>query len=295
MRSMVGSNVGVKKVRAESTWYLTWLRFKRNKLALVGLGIIIVIVFIAIFAPVLAPYPPDEQHLKDRLQPPSSKYLFGTDEFGRDLFSRVLYGSRTALLVGIVVVAISATIGVTLGLISGYFGGWIDELIMRTVDIVWAFPALILALAIVVILGPGLINAMIAIALVGWASYARVVRAETLSVKEELFVEAARSIGESDLRILVSYIFPNVLSSILVLITYNIPSAIITASSLSFLGLGAQPPSPDWGLTIATARRYLTLAPWYSIFPGLAIMLTVLGFNFVGDGLRDAVQPERVG
>jgi len=283
------------KVKGESTWHLTWIRFKKNKLALIGLAIIFLMIFVAIFAPVVAPYSPIEQNLKERLQPPSLKHLFGTDEFGRDIFSRVIYGSRTALMVGIIVAAISAAIGVTLGLISGYFGGIVDEVIMRLVDIVWSFPSLILALAIVVILGPGLINAMIAIALVGWASYARVVRAETLSVKEELFVEAARAIGETDLRILISYIFPNVLSSVLVLVTYNIPSAIITASSLSFLGLGAQPPSPDWGLMLSTARTYLTIAPWYSIFPGLAIMITVLGFNFVGDGLRDAIQPERVG
>ncbi|AEC51590.1 dipeptide ABC transporter, dipeptide-binding protein [Pyrococcus sp. NA2] len=275
-------------------WHLTWLRFKKNKLGMIGLGIIIFWVLVAIFAPFIAPYSPVEQHLEDRLKPPCKEYWLGTDEFGRDIFSRIVYGSRIVLVVGIIVALISAAIGVTLGLISGYFGGKVDEIIMRTVDIVWAFPSLILALAIVAILGPGLINAMIAIALVGWASYARVVRAETLSVKEELFIEAARAIGESDLRILFSYILPNVMSSILVLITYNIPSAIITASSLSFLGLGAQPPSPDWGLMLSSARVYVTRAPWYSIFPGLAIMTLVLGFNFVGDGLRDAIQPEKV-
>ena len=277
-----------------SMWKLTWRRFRKNKLAMTGLVILCIIIAIAILAPVIAPYSPVEQHLEDRLQPPSSKYLFGTDELGRDILSRVLYGTQIALRVGVLVALISAAIGVTLGLISGYYGGIVDEVIMRIVDIVWSFPSLILALAIVSILGPGLINAMVAIALTMWASYARIVRGETLSVREELYIEAARAIGESDVRILFSYILPNVMSSILVLITYNIPSAIIIAASLSFLGLGAQPPTPDWGLMLSTARTYLTIAPWYSIFPGVAIMITVLAFNFIGDGLRDAIQPERV-
>ena len=277
-----------------SMWKLTWRRFRKNKLAMTGLVILCIIIAIAILAPVIAPYSPVEQHLEDRLQPPSSKYLFGTDELGRDILSRVLYGTQIALRVGVLVALISAAIGVTLGLISGYYGGIVDEVIMRIVDIVWSFPSLILALAIVSILGPGLINAMVAIALTMWASYARIVRGETLSVREELYIEAARAIGESDIRILFSYILPNVMSSILVLITYNIPSAIIVAASLSFLGLGAQPPTPDWGLMLSTARTYLTIAPWYSIFPGVAIMITVLAFNFIGDGLRDAIQPERV-
>ncbi|MCD6278124.1 MAG: ABC transporter permease [Desulfurococcales archaeon] len=277
-----------------SMWKLTWRRFRKNKLAMTGLVMLLIIVAISALAPLIAPYSPIEQHLEDRLQPPSPKYLFGTDELGRDILSRVLYGSRIALRVGVLVALISAAIGVTLGLISGYYGGIIDEVIMRIVDIVWSFPSLILALAIVSILGPGLINAMVAIALTMWASYARIVRGETLSVREELYIEAARAIGESDIRILFSYILPNVMSSILVLITYNIPSAIIIAASLSFLGLGAQPPTPDWGLMLSTARTYLTIAPWYSIFPGVAIMITVLSFNFIGDGLRDAIQPERV-
>ncbi|MCD6084903.1 MAG: ABC transporter permease [Desulfurococcales archaeon] len=277
-----------------SMWKLTWRRFRKNKLAMTGLVILCIIIAIAILAPVIAPYSPVEQHLEDRLQPPSSKYLFGTDELGRDILSRVLYGTQIALRVGVLVALISAAIGVTLGLISGYYGGIVDEVLMRIVDIVWSFPSLILALAIVSILGPGLINAMVAIALTMWASYARIVRGETLSVREELYIEAARAIGESDIRILFSYILPNVMSSILVLITYNIPSAIIVAASLSFLGLGAQPPTPDWGLMLSTARTYLTIAPWYSIFPGVAIMITVLAFNFIGDGLRDAIQPERV-
>jgi len=285
---------GERKAVGVSMWKLTWRRFRKNKLGMAGLVMICIIVTIAVLAPVIAPYSPIEQHLEDRLQPPSSKYLFGTDELGRDIFSRVLYGSRIALSVGVLVALISAAIGVTLGLVSGYYGGIVDEVIMRIVDIVWSFPSLILALAIVSILGPGLINAMIAIALTMWASYARIVRGETLSVKEEPYIEAARAIGESDIRILFSYILPNVMSSILVLITYNIPSAIIIASSLSFLGLGAQPPTPDWGLMLSTARTYLTIAPWYSIFPGIAIMFTVLAFNFIGDGLRDAIQPERV-
>jgi len=285
---------GERKAVGVSMWKLTWRRFRKNKLGMAGLVMICIIVTIAVLAPVIAPYSPIEQHLEDRLQPPSSKYLFGTDELGRDIFSRVLYGSRIALSVGVLVALISAAIGVSLGLVSGYYGGIVDEVIMRIVDIVWSFPSLILALAIVSILGPGLINAMIAIALTMWASYARIVRGETLSVKEEPYIEAARAIGESDIRILFSYILPNVMSSILVLITYNIPSAIIIASSLSFLGLGAQPPTPDWGLMLSTARTYLTIAPWYSIFPGIAIMFTVLAFNFIGDGLRDAIQPERV-
>jgi len=283
-----------QKDRGDSSWKIAWNRFKKNKLAMAGLVIVTLVCIVPLLAPFIAPYSPIEQNRPNRLKPPSYDHLFGTDEFGRDIFSRIVYGTRTALAIGVIVVLISAVIGVTLGLISGYYGGIIDEIIMRTVDTVWSFPSLILALAIVVILGPGITNVMIAIALVGWASYARIVRGDTLSKKEELFIEAARAMGEKDSKILISYVFPNVLSSILVVATYDIPSAIIVAASLSFLGLGAQPPTPDWGLMLSYGRTYITLAPWYSIFPGLAIMITVLGFNFIGDGLRDALQPERM-
>jgi len=276
----------------ETEWSIVLRRFKKNKLAVAGLIIVGIVLLIAIFAPLIAPYSPVNQNLSERISSPSKTHLLGTDEYGRDVLSRIIYGSRIALMLGVVVVAIEVIIGVTLGLISGYFGGKIDQIIMRTVDVVWAFPALILALAIVVILGPGIFNVMIAIGIVGWARYARVVRGEVLSVKEEAIVEAARAIGEKDSRIIISYIFPNVVPSILVLATLDIPGIIITGASLSFLGLGAQPPTACWGAMLAEGRAYLELAPWLATFPGLAIMFTVLGFNFVGDGLRDASQPE---
>jgi peptide/nickel transport system permease protein len=266
-------------------------RLRRHKPAMIGLGITMVIIIVAIFAPLIAPYGFASQDLDIKVMGPSGAHPFGTDHLGRDVFSRVIYGSRIAIMVGLVVVAIEAGIGITLGLIAGYFGGRIDAFISGLTDTVWSFPPMILALGIVAVIGPGLFNVITAIAVVSWAPFARITRAKVQSIKEMEYVEAGHSIGESDFSLLVHYILPNIIATNLVLITLTMPSALLTSSALSFLGFGAQPPTPDWGAILSEGREYLRSAPWISTFPGLAILFTVLGFNFLGDGLRDAFDP----
>jgi len=245
------------------------------------------VVLTAIFAPIIAPYSYDEMHISDRLKPPSSKYLLGTDQYGRDIFSRIVYGSRIALKVGILVVIIETAIGISLGLLAGYYGGKADKVISFTTDVFWAMPPLVLALAVVTLLGPGLMNVMIAIAVVSWAQFTRVVRAKSQSLKKMPFVEAGKAIGESDISIMLRYILPNTMGAIIVLSTLALPSAILSTTAMGFLGLGAQPPAPDWGVMLSEGISYIKTAPWISIFPGLAIVYTVLGFNLLGEGLRD--------
>jgi len=266
-------------------------RLKRNRLAVFGAVIIALIVIVAVFAPFIAPHHYARQVLRDRFQPPSMEYPLGTDNLGRCIFSRMVYGSRLALMVGVIVVGIQVAIGVTVGLISGYFGGLIDDIIMRLVDIVIAFPAIVLALAIAAALGPGLVNVMVALGVIGWSGYARVVRGQVLSVKENDYIEAIRAVGASDMRIIFRHILPNAISPIIVMATLGMAGALLAASALSFLGLGAQPPEPCWGAILAVGRDFLRRAWWIATFPGVAIMLTVLGFNFLGDGLRDALDP----
>jgi peptide/nickel transport system permease protein len=258
---------------------------------MVGLGITIVLIVMAIFTSLIAPRPFDEQNLERRLENPSREYPFGTDAVGRCVFSRVLYGSRIAILVGIVVVGIEAGIGITLGLIGGFFGGKLDQAISMITDTVWAFPPIVLALGIVTAIGPGLVNVVSAIAVVSWAQFTRITRTKVLIVRELDYVEAGRAIGESNASLIFRYVLPNIIASNLVLATVTIPSALLTASAMSFLGFGAQPPTPDWGAILNEGRTYLRSAPWISTFPGLAILITVLGFNFLGDGLRDALDP----
>ena len=249
------------------------------------------VVLTAIFAPIIAPYSYDEMHISDRLKPPSSKYLLGTDQYGRDIFSRIVYGSRIALKVGILVVIIETAIGISLGLLAGYYGGKADKVISFTTDVFWAMPPLVLALAVVTLLGPGLMNVMIAIAVVSWAQFTRVVRAKSQSLKKMPFVEAGKAIGESDISIMLRYILPNTMGAIIVLSTLVLPSAILSTTAMGFLGLGAQPPAPDWGVMLSEGISYIKTAPWISIFPGLAIVYTVLGFNLLGEGLRDILDP----
>ncbi|HDL60560.1 MAG TPA: ABC transporter permease [candidate division WOR-3 bacterium] len=249
------------------------------------------VVLTAIFAPIIAPYSYDEMHISDRLKPPSSKYLLGTDQYGRDIFSRIVYGSRIALKVGILVVIIETAIGISLGLLAGYYGGKADKVISFTTDVFWAMPPLVLALAVVTLLGPGLMNVMIAIAVVSWAQFTRVVRAKSQSLKKMPFVEAGKAIGESDISIMLRYILPNTMGAIIVLSTLALPSAILSTTAMGFLGLGAQPPAPDWGVMLSEGISYIKTAPWISIFPGLAIVYTVLGFNLLGEGLRDILDP----
>jgi len=255
---------------------------------LIGGIIVLAVMVAAILAPLLSTHDPYEMNVRERLLDPlEGGHLLGTDQFGRDLYTRILYGARVSLEVGIVSVSLALVIGVTLGLISGYYGGWIDTVIMRFVDIVLSFPVLLLAIAFVAALGPGIENVIIALALVYWTSYARLVRATVLSIKEEEYVQAARTIGSSDFRIIVYNILPNCLAPIIVVATLGLGQAIVAEATLSFLGLGIQPPESSWGWTLAFGMKFLQDAPHLSIYPGVAIMLTVLGFNLLGDGIRD--------
>ena len=264
---------------------------RNNKLALFGVIIIFLLIFIAIFAPFIAPHDPVDQELKKRLSSPSSEYPLGTDHLGRCILSRLIYGARISLPIAMTVIGITFAIGVTIGAISGYLGGVTDEIIMRIVDVLLTFPGLILALAIIAALGPGLFNAMIALVVVGWAGYTRIVRGSVLSVKEKEFVEGIRALGASDFYILVRYILPNVIAPVIPLAMLGIGYVILAVAGLSFLGLGAQPPMPEWGAMLNDGRAFMRSAPHLMIFPGLAIMVTVLAFNLVGDGLRDALDP----
>ncbi|MCK4398464.1 MAG: ABC transporter permease [Methanophagales archaeon] len=264
---------------------------RNNKLALFGVIIIFLLIFIAIFAPFIAPHDPVDQELKKRLSSPSSEYPLGTDHLGRCILSRLIYGARISLPIAMTVIGITFAIGVTIGAISGYLGGVTDEIIMRIVDVLLTFPGLILALAIIAALGPGIFNAGIALVVVGWAGYTRIVRGSVLSVKEKEFVEGVRALGASDFYILVRHILPNVIAPVIPLAMLGIGYVILAVAGLSFLGLGAQPPMPEWGAMLNDGRAFMRSAPHLMIFPGLAIMVTVLAFNLVGDGLRDALDP----
>jgi ABC-type dipeptide/oligopeptide/nickel transport system permease subunit len=257
----------------------------------VGGIVLTIIILVAIFAPLLAPEDPITQDYTRVLAPPSSSYPFGTDQFGRDILSRIIIGSRQSLAVAAIAIAIAASVGTLLGLLSGFFGGWIDTIIQRVIDVLLAFPGILFAMAVVAILGPGLRNAMIAVGISLIPSYARMVRGSVLSQKENAFVEAARLCGAGNTRILARHILPNVLGPIMVLVTISIAWAILIGASLSFLGLGAQLPEPEWGLDLSMAREYLREAWWMTTFPGLAIMLTVVSVNLIGEGLRDALDP----
>ena len=264
---------------------------KKSPLTMIGLAIILILVTVAIFAPYIAPHNPVTMHLDKRLAPPSKDYLLGTDELGRDILSRIIYGAGVALKIMLIVLAIDLPLGILLGLIAGYFGGWIDEIIMRIADIFMAFPRLILAMAIGAALGPNLKNTMIAIALTMWPVYARLARGETLSIKERTFIEAERALGSSNLKILILNILPLCFSTLVVRATLDMGNIIRIAAGMSFLGLGAQPPTPDWGLMVSSGRNFLVSQWWVPTFPGFAILLTVFGFNLLGDGIRDISDP----
>ncbi|MGG1658777.1 ABC transporter permease [Brevibacillus sp. NRS-1366] len=281
----------VKDEQIISPWREAWRTLRKNKLAMVGMGIIIFFVAVAVCAPWIAPYPYDVGELVMKNKPPSEEHWFGTDYNGRDVLSRVVYGARISLWVGTFSVIGSVVAGTILGLLAGYYGRWIDTIISRIFDIMLAFPSILLAIAIVAILGPSLQNALLAIAIINIPTFGRLVRSRVLSLKEEEFVMAARAIGMKDSRILMQHILPNSLAPIIVTGTMGIATAIIEAAALGFLGLGAQAPEPEWGKMLSDSRQYIQKAPWTVIFPGLSIMLTVLGFNLIGDGLRDALDP----
>jgi peptide/nickel transport system permease protein len=260
----------------------------RSKSVMIGGFLICLVIFAAIFAPLLSTHDPYEMEMGDRLlKPMEGGHVLGTDQYGRDLYTRILYGARVSLEVGIISVSLAMLIGVTLGLISGYYGGWIDTVIMRIVDIFLSFPVLLLAIAFVAALGPGTENVIIALGLVYWTTYARLVRATALAIKEEEYIQAARTIGSSNFRIMFYNILPNCLAPIVVVATLGLGHAIVAEATLSFLGLGIQPPESSWGWTLAFGMKFLEDSPHLSIYPGLAIMLTVLGFNLLGDGIRD--------
>ena len=267
------------------------MQFKEHKIAMVGAVLILFLAFIAVFAPYIAPHDPIEINLKERLLAPTMEYPLGTDNLGRCMLSRIIYGARISLQIGIIVVGITSVIGITLGMIAGYYGGVLDELIMRGVDILLVFPGIILALVIAGILGPGLFNVMLALAIVGWTGYARVVRGVVLSVKEKEYVESARALGVGDWYIITRHILPSCVAPIIVIATLGMAYVILAAAALSFLGLGAQPPTPEWGSMLNNGKNFMRTAPHLTIFPGLAIMITILAFNFIGDGLRDALDP----
>ncbi|MCB9160980.1 MAG: ABC transporter permease [Caldilineaceae bacterium] len=277
--------------RPQSQLTIVWRQLRRNRAAMLGAALISLEILIAVFAPLVAPYDPIEQSIYDALQPPSAAHWLGTDEVGRDILSRIIYGTRISLRVGLLAVGIGSAIGVTLGLIAGFYGKMADNLILRLMDIWLAFPGILLALAIIAVLGPSLFNVMIAVGLSAVPTYVRVTRSSVLSVREMEYVLGARAVGCPSRIIIWRHILPNVLPSLIVLTTLGIAGAILAAAALSFIGLGAQPPTPEWGAMLTVGRQFMRQAWWVTAFPGLAIMITVLGINLLGDGLRDALDP----
>ncbi|MFQ5867542.1 MAG: oligopeptide ABC transporter permease [bacterium] len=272
-------------------WKIIWRRFRRNKLALFGALIILSLALVAVIAPLIAPFNPNQQDILHRLEPPSVKHPLGTDDLGRDLLSRIIYGTRVSLLVGFVAVGIAIIIGSFLGLLSGYFGGWLDALIMRFVDIMLCFPTFFLILMVIAFLEPNIWNIMAVIGLTSWPGLTRLVRGECLSVREREFLQAAKALGLSNRRVMFVHLLPNIMAPILVTATLGIGGAILTESALSFLGLGVQPPTPSWGNILSAGKDYITMAWWLSLYPGLAILITVLAYNLLGEGLRDVLDP----
>ncbi|PXW86357.1 peptide/nickel transport system permease protein [Pseudogracilibacillus auburnensis] len=280
-----------EEIRATSPWKDTVRQLRKNKFALIGFIIIITFILVGLFAPLLTPYGYEQQVLQDRLKPPSAEHWLGTDDVGRDIFTRIAYGARISLQVGFFAVTGALIFGTLFGLIAGYFGRWVDMIISRIFDIMLAFPSILLAIAIVAILGASLQNALIAIAIINIPIFGRLVRSKVISLREEEFILAARAQGMKNGRIIFHHILPNSLAPIIVQTTLGFGTAILDAAALGFLGLGAQPPLPEWGKMLADSRDFIQLAPWTLIAPGLCIMLVVLGFNLIGDGLRDALDP----
>ena len=273
--------------------YLVWRSFRGNALALTGLAIVLALVVVALFAPLLAGASPFEQDLGQRLRPPSAAFWLGSDQFGRDILSRVIHGARVTLYIVTLVAVISAPAGLVVGAVAGYFGGWVDRILMRVTDVFLAFPKLILALALVAALGPGIENAVIAIALAAWPPYARLARAETLTIRKAEYIAAVRLQGASAARIIWGHVIPLCASSVVVRVTLDMAGIILIAAGLGFLGLGAKPPQPEWGAMIASGRQFVLDQWWVAAMPGLAILIVSLGFNLLGDGLRDALDPKQ--
>ena len=265
------------------------LRHNRN--LAVGTVMVLIVVLVAIFADQIAPYNFDDSYVGPKFTKPCSDYLFGTDDFGRDMFSRVVYGSRISLRVALLAAIIEITLGVSIGLLAGYYGGNLDRFLSFIGDLTWSMPPIIMSMAVITVLGKGLTNVIIAIAVVSWASYARTVRAKTQSLKNMAFVETGAAFNESDFSLMVMYILPNIVPTIIVLASLSIPATIMNTTALSFLGLGSMPPSPDWGLLLSNSINYISIAPWLAVIPGLALVFTVFAFNLFGEGLRDLLDP----
>lgn len=269
-----------------------WRRIQRLRNLTIGSVIIGILIAVATFAPWIAPFDPiRDADLNNYLHRPGGSYLMGADVFGRDVFSRIVYGTRVSLGVGVAVQTSALTLGMALGLLSGFYGGWVDNIIMRVTEVIFAFPGLLFAITVMAVIGPNLYNVFLALGLVSWTSLARLIRGQTLAIRHQEYVEAARALGASNIRIILRHILPNATAPAIVLVTLGIGGAILSEASLSFLGLGAQPPTPSWGSMLSTGRDYLLQAPWLSIYPGLAIFVTVMGFNLLGDGLRDLLDP----
>jgi peptide/nickel transport system permease protein len=280
------------KLEKNSLWKEALFQLKGNKPAIIGFIIIVSFIIMAFFAPILTPFEPEAQNISIRkMAPLISSHLLGTDDLGRDLLTRIIFGSRISLIIGTISVSISLTFGILIGLLSGYYGGWFDSIVQRFVDIMLAFPYILLTIVIVALLGPSLVNAMIAIGVSQIPSYIRVVRASVLAEKENDYVTAERSLGASNAELMFKSILPNCMAPIFVQATLGVGNAILSSAALSFLGLGAQPPTPEWGLMIASSREFVTSAWWIVTFPGVAVFLTVLGFNLLADGLRDVLDP----
>jgi peptide/nickel transport system permease protein len=284
----VGIAAAKDKERKQRAW---WQVLMKQRLALTGLVIIVFFLLMAIFGPMLAPYTPTEMSPQAARQAPSAEHWFGTDEFGRDIFTRLLYGARISFQVGVIAVGIAASIGILLGLVAGYFGGWADTIISLLMDVLFAFPTILLAIALMTALGDGIGNVMIAIGVVNAPAFMRVVRGSVLSVRNQTFVESAVSVGATSNTILRRHIFPNITAPLIVHASLNFATAVLSEAALAYLSLGNKPPSPSWGSMVSTGYTILQIAPWAALFPGLAIGLTVLGFNLLGDGLRDALDP----
>ena len=284
---------GTRSQAVAQGFWRGWLRFASNPLGLAGLGVVLLLVTVALLAPWLATQPPNDQNLAARLMPPSAANWLGTDELGRDIWSRIVWGSRITLAIITIVSIVVAPIGLAVGCVAGYAGGWVDGVLMRVTDLFLAFPSLILALAFVAALGPSLENAILAIALTSWPPIARLARAETLSLRNSDYISAVRLLGASPGRIVLRHIAPLCLPSVVVRVTLNMASIILTAAGLGFLGLGAQPPTPEWGAMVSTGRRFMLDSWWVVTFPGIAILLVSLAFNLVGDALRDVLDPRQ--
>jgi ABC-type dipeptide/oligopeptide/nickel transport system permease subunit len=276
---------------SEALWHHAWRRLSRNRLALLGLGVIVVFTALALLAPFVAPHDPVAQELSQALQPPSIHHPMGTDNFGRDILSRLVYGARISLFIGLLSQVMALAIGVTLGSLAGYFRGWVDSAVLWITNVVWSFPFLLFAIALVAALGPSIRNVFIAVGLASWVGIARIVRGQFISLKEKEYVEAARALGYSSARIIFRHILPNSVGPIIVLVTLGFANAIIIEAGLSFLGLGVQPPTPSWGQMIYTGYGFIVAGQgwWMAVFPGFSILLAVLAFNLLGDGLRDAL------